>query len=84
MSLTREERSMGMMLKDPRFPTGCVEGTFKGERAVFICLMEPAKKGGFNMTPIARLLGEDDMAHVKGAEDEEVGDNASKIVLATR
>ena len=45
MSLTREERSMGMMLKDPRFPTGCVEGTFKGERAVFICLMEPAKKG---------------------------------------
>jgi len=86
MALSKTERAMAMALKDPRFPTGVVEGTFKGERAVLICLMDQNESGqGYDMTPVAMMLGEDDLKHVKGHEDEAPGEaEADKplIVLA--
>lgn len=84
MALSKSEKAMGMALKDPRFPTGVVEGTFKGERAVFICMMDENESGqGYDMTPVAMMLREDDMEHVKGHEDETPGeDDKPKIVLA--
>jgi hypothetical protein len=83
MALNKDEKALMLALKDPRFPMSCVEGTFKGERAVFICLMDAADNGrGYDMTPIAMLLREEDMPHVRGHEDEAPGDNSPKIILA--
>jgi hypothetical protein len=87
MALTREEKHITIALKDTRFPTACVEGTYKGSRRVFICLMDarderdPSK--GYDMTPIAMLLTKEDMKEVKGHEDQAPGD-APKIILADR
>jgi hypothetical protein len=83
MALTNDEKAIALAVKDPRFPMSCVEGTFRGERAVFICLMDQAPTGrGYDMTPIAMLLREEDMPHVRGNEDEAPGDNSPKIILA--
>lgn len=89
MALSKEERVMAFAVKDPRFPMSVVEGTFKGERAVFLCLMDAAdqkdQSKGFNMTPFARLLDmENDLPHIKGAEGNELGekaDPAGQIIL---
>jgi hypothetical protein len=76
MTLSKQEKTMAMAMKDPRFPMSCVEGTFKGERAVFMCLMDQNESGeGYDMTPVAMLLAEDDLKHVKGNDDQELGDN---------
>lgn len=80
---------MAFAVKDPRFPMSVVEGTFKGERTVFLCLMDQADERdpskGFNMTPFARLLDlEHDLKHIKGAEGNELGekpDPASQLIL---
>lgn len=89
MALTKEERAMSFAVKDPRFPISVVEGTFKDERAVFLCLMDQADEKdaskGFNMTPFAMLLDmEKDLKHIRGADGDELGkeeDPASRIIL---
>lgn len=89
MALSKEERSMSFVVKDPRFPMAVVEGKFKGERAVFLCLMDrsddkdPDK--GWDLTPFAMLLDPDrgDLKHVTGADGESLGqpDPADQLVL---
>ena len=89
MALSKEERVLAFAVKDPRFPMSVVEGTFKGERAVFLCLMDQADEKdpskGFNMTPFARLLDlENDLEHIRGADGNELGekpDPAAQIIL---
>lgn len=83
MALTKDEKALGIAIKDPRFPMSCVEGTFHGSRAVFVCLMDESPTGqGYDMTPIAMLLREEDMPHVRGDTDNAPGDNAPKIIIA--
>ena len=89
MALSKEERALAFAVKDPRFPLSVVEGKFKGERAVFLCLMDQADEKdpskGFNMTPFARFLDlEHDLAHIKGADGNDLGeepDLADQLIL---
>lgn len=86
MALTQDEKAVNIMLSSPQFPTACVEGTYKGKRAVFICLVDyhdpKNPKGGFDITPLARLLEEDDLKHIKGNEGQSLGAPQKKIILA--
>jgi len=83
MALTKDEKTLTVAIKDPRFPMSCVEGTFHNKRAVFVCLMDQSPSGrGYDMTPIAMLLREEDMPHVRGNKDEPLGDDFPKIILA--
>ena len=85
MALTKEEKAVNVMLSDPRFPTACVEGTFKGDRAVFICLVDyrdpKDPKKGYDITPLARLLEKDDLKHIKGHEDQPLGAAPEKKII---
>lgn len=87
MSLSNEEKAVNLMLTDPRFPTACVEGTFDGKRAVFICLVDhhdpKNPKKGYDITPLARLLEPEDLKHIRGHEDQPLGAAPKKIVLAS-
>ena len=87
MTLTNDEKAVNLMLSDPRFPTACVEGTYQGKRAVFICLIDyhdpKNPKAGFDITPLARLLEEEDLKHIRGNEGQPLGAvPAKKIIVA--
>jgi hypothetical protein len=85
MALTKEEKAVNLMLSSPQFPTACVEGTFKEKRAVFICLIDyrdpKNPKGGYDITPLARLLEEDDLKHIKGHEGNPLGAAEQKRII---
>lgn len=84
MALTKEEKAVNIMLSSPQFPTACVEGTYQGERAVFICLVDyhdpKNPQGGYDITPLARLLEEEDLKHIRGNEGQPLGAPAPKII----
>lgn len=87
MTLSKEEKVVNIMLTDPRFPTACVEGTYQGKRAVFICLVDyhnPKKPAdGFDVTPLARLLTEEELPHIKGHEGQPLGMAPEKKIITT-
>jgi hypothetical protein len=79
---------MAFAVKDPRFPMSVVEGTFKGERTVFLCLTDQADpkdpSKGYNLTPFARLLDlEHDLEHVRGHDNEELGQGQDQKIILT-
>lgn len=86
MSISKEERVLSFAVKDARFPLGAVEGTFRGERRVFLCMMDlkdekdPSK--GYNMTPIAMLVGEKDFKDIRDHKGDGLGDQKPDIVIA--
>jgi hypothetical protein len=87
MALSDEEKAVNLMLSTPSFPTACVEGSYKGKRAVFVCLVDYRNpkdpKAGFDITPLARLLEEEDLKHIRGHEGQPLGAAPEKkIVLA--
>jgi len=81
MTVSKDERATIAVIRDPNFAIAAVEGEFKGERRVFICLMRQDKAtGGFAVdAPLAMLLDEADYQHIKsqGAEP-----GAPKIEIA--
>lgn len=87
MALTKEEKTVNVMLSDPRFPTACVEGTFLGKRAVFVCLVDyhdpKNPKGGYDITPLARLLEPEDLKYIRGHEGQPLGAAApeKKVII---
>lgn len=86
MTISKEERALSFVVKDPRFPLGAVEGTFKGERRVFLCMMDlkderdPSK--GYTMTPIAMLIGDADFSQIKDHKGDGLGDQKPDIIIA--
>lgn len=81
MSVTKDEKATVAILRDGAFPIGVVEGSFKGERRVFICLMERDKKGKVSVgAPLALLLDEKDFPNIKNSEGAEPGAPKIEIV----
>lgn len=82
MTISKQERVLSFAVKDPRFPLAAVEGTFKGERRVFLCMMDlkderdPSK--GNVMTPIAMLISEEDFPHIKDHKGDGLGGGSQK------
>ncbi len=87
MSITKEERVLSFAVKDPRFPLSAVEGTFKGERRVFLCLMDLLDEKditkGYNMTPIAMLISPDDFKEIKDHQGDGLGAKKPDIVISS-
>jgi len=85
MPLSKEEKVVAQLLSDPRFPTACVEGEFKGERAVFVCLIDyhnPKKPTeGYDITPLAKVLEKHELKHVKGHEGQPLGAAPEKRII---
>ena len=72
MPITKEEKVIAHMLKDPRIPMGTVEGFYKEERAVFLCIVDQDEvTGKVDITPVAMLLREEDIPHVTRPEEDE-------------
>lgn len=86
MTMTKEEKVLAYAVKDARFPLSSVEGTFKGERRVFLCLMdyvdEKDTSRGFNMTPIAMLVSPADFKDIKDHKGDGLGESKPDIVIA--
>ncbi len=77
MSITNDERNLAFAVKDPRFPLSAVEGTLKGERRVFLCLMDLKDEKditkGYNMTPIAMLISPEDLKQIRDHKGDDLG-----------
>lgn len=86
MSVTKDERASISILREPQFPIGAVEGQFKGERRVFLCLMGRDAAGKLVVeAPLAMLLTEDDFKEIKNNEGVGIAapPQQSKIILAS-
>lgn len=85
MTISKEERAVNIMLTDPRFPTACVEGTYDNKRTIFVCLVDyhdPKDPGkGYDVTPLARLLGPEDLKHIAGHEGQPLGAAPEKKIV---
>lgn len=81
MPVSKEERTLVAMIRTPQVPLAVVEGSWKGERRVIVCLVEPTDpkdpQGGYARIPIAVLLTDTDYPDVS----LEPGKEPSKIIL---
>lgn len=69
--LTDEEKHVVTMMNLPQVPKTVVEGEYGGERAVFICLVtEGDAPGKTDLTPLAMLLRDSDVAKVRATSAE--------------
>jgi hypothetical protein len=88
MTISKSEKALSFVIKDPRFPMTLVEGTFKGERRVFLCLVDakdekdPAK--GYTMTPVATLIGEGDFRHIRDHKGDGLGGAAAPDIIISK
>lgn len=54
--ISDEEKDAAQLVKDPRFPVGCIEGEFDGERVVVLMLIDESETGeGVDLIPLAML-----------------------------
>lgn len=83
MTVNKDERATIAIIRDPGFAIAAVEGEYKGERRVFLCLMRKRKDGnGFSVdAPLAMLLDEEkDFRHIKNHDGAEPGAPKIEIV----
>jgi hypothetical protein len=79
--ISKDERATVTIIRSPEFPIAVVEGTYKGERRAFVCLMSKDKAGKIVVdAPLAMLLDESDFQHVKGYNGSEPGAPKIEIV----
>jgi len=80
--ITKDERAVASILREVSFPVAVIEGTFKGERRVFLCLMARDKDGKLGVeAPLAMLLDENDFGDIKNHEGVGLAE-PSRIVIA--
>lgn len=62
-------------------PIAAIEGSYKGERRIFLCLMREDEKTGRLAVdaPLAMLLDEEDFEHIRN--DDGVEPNTPKIEI---
>jgi|LNFM01.1.fsa_nt_gb hypothetical protein len=82
MTISKDERATTSILRENSFPVAAVEGEYKGERRVFLCLMGRDKEGKLAIeAPLAMLLSEDDFKDIKNHEGTGLA-QPSRIILA--
>jgi len=81
--ISKEERATVAIIRSPEFAIAVVEGTYKGERRAFVCLMSKDEKTGAVRVdaPLAMLIDEKDFAHIKGHDG--AGPGVPKIEIVS-
>ncbi len=87
MAISSDERATVSIIRENSFPVGVVEGTYKGERRVFMCRMERGPDGKMVIqAPLAMLIDERDIGHVKNELGQtptaEAPKEKSKIIVS--
>lgn len=81
MTISKEERTIAAAIRTPQLAVAAIEGFYKGERAVFLCLPEgdELQPDNVQLIPVAMLLRDEDIEHVTRPAPGDVA--ASKIIL---
>jgi hypothetical protein len=82
MPITKEERTIAAAIRTPQLAVAAVEGFYKGERAVFLCLPsgDPLQPDKADLVPVAMLLRGEDIGHVTRPKKDK---NEEKLIITT-
>ncbi len=86
MPITKEERTIAAAIRTPQLAIAAVEGFYRGDRAVFLCIpqgdhLQPDKA---ELLPVAMLLRDEDIKHVTRPKIMQDDEPESRIILTGR